>query len=175
MSAQRIVFSGFFLLACVAAVYAVRYVNLRIPLGPQCELKESFASVGRPAYSHHCVCWGIKYAENPPPVTGSDAVRCFGIVRKRWTDTDETAVQEIAARERRAASSRAFEKLSPEAQERVQANYHKLQQAFFRSDFPRMLELAHAILGEVDDFGDTRAFETVARKSLGDKAIGTSR
>ncbi|MGZ3658373.1 MAG: hypothetical protein ACXVCS_22670 [Bdellovibrionota bacterium] len=136
-------------------------------IGPVCDLNENFASPNRPAYAHHCKCLGIRYFESPtatrPP--GSNATRCFGQVRRSWTDTDEAALKEVQEHERQARSAHGFEKLAPEAQDRIRATYRQLQQAAFRHDYPRMKELANGILLEVDDYGDTRAMDAVARKS----------
>lgn len=144
-------------------------------IGPVCDLNESFASPGRPAYAHHCKCFGLRYFESPgsarPP--GSDATRCLGVVKRSWTDTDEAAVKELAENERRASSQRVFDKLSPEVQEKLKATYRRLLQAAFRHDYTLMHELAGQILAEVDDLGETRAIDAVAQKALEPKAEGS--
>ncbi len=156
----------FLVLFAIGAAYLATHVSLHEPLGPICELKEKFVAAGRPAYTHHCVCWGIKYNENPPPAPNAEAKRCFGLVKRSWTDVDEIAVQELAAQEAAARSAQMFDRLPPEAQRRVKTAYGKLRQAAFRRDYQFMLDQAKIILVEVDDYGETRALETVARKAL---------
>lgn len=161
------IFPILFLAACAGgAAYVALHVSLHRALGAQCELKENFAAAGRPAYWHHCVCWGLKYNENPPPAPNADATRCFGLVRKSWIDTDEIAIKDLADRERAARNQRMFEKLAPDAQARVQDAYKKLQKGAFRNDYPYVLEQAKVILLEVDDYGETKALETMAREAL---------
>lgn len=156
-----------FLALCAAgAGWVALNLSLHGSLGPQCELKENFASAGRPAYWHRCACLGIRYNQNPPPWPGADATRCFGLVKKSWTDTDEIALKVIEERERAAKSQHLFERLSPEAQKKVEAAYKKLRQGAFRNDYEYMLEQARIILLEVDDYGETRALETMAKEAI---------
>lgn len=157
----------FFLFLCAAgAAWVALHISLHGALGPQCELKENFASAGRPAYSHHCVCYGIKYNENPPPWPGADAKRCLGLVKKSWVDTDEIALKEIGDRERQAKSERLFERLPTETQKKVEAAYKRLREGAFRNDYDYMLEQAKVILLEVDDYGETRKLETLAKEAI---------
>jgi len=141
-------------------------------IGTVCDLNETFASPGRPAYAHHCKCLGLRYLESAGSARprGSEATRCLGVVKRRWTDTDEAALRELAEKERRASSQRNFDKLAPEVQERIKATYGKLQQASFRRDYPLVHELASQILQYVDDLGETRAIDAVAQKMLEPKA-----
>ena len=83
----------------------------------------------------------------------------------RSTDVDEIALK-ILEEKKSSVGKRSFERLNPSDQRLIEAQYRILQQAAFRKDFPRMLELSRKILLLVDDYGDTRAFEAVARKSL---------
>ena len=121
---------------------------------------------GRPAYWHHCRCLGLVYNENPPPWAGADATRCFGIVRKNWTDVDEIALKLVGEGERRSKSSRIFERLPLETQKKIEAAYKRLREGAFRNDYPFMLEQANIILLEIDDYGETRALETLAKAAM---------
>ena len=153
-------------ICCAGAGYVALHFSLHGNLGPSCDLKEQFATPKRPAYTHHCVCWGIKYNENPQPGPGADATRCFGTIRRSWTDTDDIAVKMTADREQAVKSEAFFERLSPEAKARVQAAYRRLREGAFRHDYPYMLEQTKAIFLEVGDYGDTKALETMARVAL---------
>ena len=141
-------------------------------IGPLCELNENFASPGRPAHAQHCKCLGIKYFESPstPRPAGSNATRCFGVIKKSWSDTDEAALKEVKEKERSASNTRMFERLPLETQEKIRSTYKKLQQSAFRHDYPLMLEQSRAILLEVDDYGETRGFEAQAKKATEPKA-----
>jgi hypothetical protein len=157
----------FFLILCAAgAAYGALHISLHENLGPQCELKEGFAAAGRPAYSHHCVCWGLKYNENPQPTPNADAKRCFGIVRKSWVDTDDIAVHELEEQTRQAKNGRMFDKLAPEVQAKIERAYKRLREGAFRHDYPYMLEQTKIILLEVDDYGETKALEALAREKI---------
>jgi hypothetical protein len=149
------------------AFFAAGRLRVHRNLGPVCDVKERFAAPGRPAYWRHCQCLGIRYYESPPPAPGSDSVRCFGVIRRSWTDTDEIALKMIEERERAARTGRSYESLPPELQDKVKAAYTALQRAAFRHDYPAMLEQSRFILLQVDDYGDTKSLEAGARETLG--------
>jgi hypothetical protein len=168
MAKSSKLFPVFITIAAPLIFFAVMRAGYQQNIGPVCDVNENFASPGRPAYAHHCKCFGIRYFEAPGSgrPAGSEATRCLGMVKRSWLDTDETALKDIAEKERHASSQRVFDKLSPPVQEKLKVVYRQLQQATFRHDYPRVRELAAQILQEVDDFNDTRAMDLVAQNAL---------
>ncbi|HEY8278190.1 MAG TPA: FHA domain-containing protein [Bdellovibrionota bacterium] len=82
--------------------------------------------------------------------------------------TPDDEVKKAAPKPRNTDGSfvRRFEDLTPKNQKFVKDNYKELLSAHDRKDFTKMFESARNILSLVDEYNDTKSYESIAKRGL---------